>query len=225
MARGLKDLSDKIETDFELPLDKLLDSHSQTLQTNEKSILKQNRDIHDKIRRAEGDARRYRSRDPEMLQQALMTISTHTNELDALRNTHLEAIANVEMARIRGVKELFGDGVSRSAERSLESFRLGGELKKAEEVKEEVDVDTAVATGNFGPALRLSLGGPLLGIADRNDSKIPFYLTNPPSKTSGSPPRNANRRRGSLDSLTDSNNILLNRHGADPLCRMLLVDS
>ncbi|KAJ3216518.1 hypothetical protein HDU67_009385, partial [Dinochytrium kinnereticum] len=219
LARGLRDLSDLIQRDFEDPLQAILDNHSQMLQTTDKTLYRQTRDLHDRIRRAETKVKQlHRSRDPDQAQSALHYLAVQTSELDRLRRQHDLVVVDGERNRILGIRDAcfrvvegvrgFAGAIGRGAERALKGYEGGGEGEDEGGIEEEeVDVDTAIATGNFAPALRLSLGGPLLGITDRSDSRIPFYLTNPPPSSSRQKRQqqdsSTQRRRGSLDSLTD----------------------
>ncbi|KAJ3197635.1 hypothetical protein HK101_002063 [Irineochytrium annulatum] len=104
IARALREISDNLAAGLEEGFGKNIESHSTFIQANEKSTLKQNKEIHERIRRAEAEARRLKSRDPDLMQQALQSLQVHTVELERLRTNHTNALSADEFKRAKEIK-------------------------------------------------------------------------------------------------------------------------
>ncbi|KAJ3217853.1 Phosphoglucomutase-3 [Dinochytrium kinnereticum] len=126
MSKMLKELAERTHREFEDPFLKMLEAHTTNVLMIERKVQKQTKEMHDKIRKSEAEARRMRSTVPLTITNALSQnssridptkvlcdtitehLSAHTLELHRLRASHQELIAEDEEARISDMRKLFG---------------------------------------------------------------------------------------------------------------------
>ncbi|KAJ3280295.1 hypothetical protein HK104_000771 [Borealophlyctis nickersoniae] len=104
MARRLRETAEKVQKEVEEPVTRSITEHIANVEMNEKRLVQMGKDIQDKIKKAESETRKKKSRDPDQLQKALKNLSTYTSELHDLRFIHQQSILAEETRNVKNVQ-------------------------------------------------------------------------------------------------------------------------
>ncbi|KAJ3037046.1 hypothetical protein HDV00_002114 [Rhizophlyctis rosea] len=134
MSRQLRELAERVQRDVEEPVHKSIDEHNAHVAWNEKNILQMKNGIQDKIKKAESETRKKKSRDPDQLQQALKNLNAYTAELHDLKFVHQRAILNEETRNVRKIQSHWSALLRRQSEMhsgwGLSGYKIAEELVK-----------------------------------------------------------------------------------------------
>ncbi|KAJ3192791.1 hypothetical protein HK101_005965 [Irineochytrium annulatum] len=156
ISKTFKDLADRMLNEFEKPLQRSIEHHSNHLTNNywqamERSIMKRNKEVHDRIKRAEGEVRRQRSKDPTLLFEAVQQLAVHTCELGDLRVTYHKDLLDDEDLR---AAEMFGFCSALSIAQESAGSLIAAAAREAHSmalmVDEPIRKASEVSTESFG---------------------------------------------------------------------------
>ncbi|KAJ3050099.1 hypothetical protein HK097_008922 [Rhizophlyctis rosea] len=147
MSKQLRELAERVQRDIEEPVHKSIDEHNAHVAWNEKNILQMKNNIQDKIKKAESETRKKKSRDPDQLQQALKNLNAYTTELHDLKYVHQRAILNEETRNVKTIQSHYSNLLRRQGE--VHSGWGIGSFKIAEELVKGVAVAADIKNGSL----------------------------------------------------------------------------
>ncbi|KAJ3005164.1 hypothetical protein HKX48_000840 [Thoreauomyces humboldtii] len=105
MSKRMRDYGDRMQRDLEEPLQSSIEEHAQTVTSNDKRLVQMEREISDKIKKADVRSRKRWNRDPQQTEQASRDLTRYTTELSDLKFFHQNIIVGEEARHLRVMED------------------------------------------------------------------------------------------------------------------------